>query len=73
MKSPPNERSRPRGDDSVKIARSEDYTIPPIRKGSLRDQINYLFENTTCECDTYGYCWSCADIERLREALRKAA
>lgn len=32
------------------------------------DRLRGLF-NVICECETFGYCWTCAEIARAREQV----
>ena len=42
------------------------------RPKALEDRITEL-EQVECTCESYGYCWSCADIARLRARLSEVA
>jgi len=42
------------------------------RLKALEDRIAEL-EQVECTCESYGYCWSCADIGKLRARLSEVA
>lgn len=62
-----NDQGRPR-EGGPEVAAGDDHDIVQEIERKIAD-----LELVECECETFGWCWSCAEIIRLRERMQKGA